>query len=81
MKSHGCNNLEISFSNDVEFVEALTIYEGLKKMAKFWWDLYPLIIELDSQNVIRLITNKLASWSKFGWLVEEIQDPTRVVAN
>lgn len=60
MMSHGCNNLEISFSNDVEFVEALTMYEGLK-MAKFWWDLYPLIIELDSQNVIRLITNKLAT--------------------
>lgn len=42
------------FPDDVEFFEAFAIYEGLK-MAKFWWDLYPLIIELDSQNVIILI--------------------------
>lgn len=47
------------FPDDVEFVEAVAIYEGLK-MAKLM-GLYPLIIESDSQNVISLITGKIAS--------------------
>ena len=50
------------FLDDVEFVEPLTIYEVLK-MTKLI-GLYPLIIELSLQNVIRLITGKLTSWSK-----------------
>lgn len=50
------------FLDDVEFIEPLTIYEVLK-MAKLI-GLYPLIIELSLQNVIRLITGKLTSWSK-----------------
>lgn len=46
------------FSNDVELVEVF-IYEGLK-MIKLM-GLYPLIIEPNSQNVIRLIIDKLAN--------------------
>lgn len=42
---------------------------------------YPLIIELDLKNVIRLITSKFASRSEIGWLVDEFQDQAKDVAN
>lgn len=52
------------FPDDVEFVEVFAIHESLK-IAKLM-ELYPSIIKLDSQNVIRLIVGKLTSWSEIG---------------
>ncbi|KAJ4723487.1 PHD finger-like domain-containing protein 5B [Melia azedarach] len=61
-----------SFSDNVEFSEALTIFEGLK-MARVV-GLHSLVIESDSKNVVDLILGKIKSYREVGWLVYEIQD-------
>ncbi|KAJ4711023.1 Ribonuclease H-like domain containing protein [Melia azedarach] len=61
-----------SSPDDVEFSEALAIFEGLK-MARAV-GLHSLVIESDSKNVIDLILGKIKSYKQVGWLVSEIQD-------
>ncbi|KAJ4719007.1 Ribonuclease H-like domain containing protein [Melia azedarach] len=65
------------FPNDVEFVEALTIYEGLKLALSV--RLHPLLIESDSKNMVDLILGKSKSFYEIRWLNSKIQAVTNVV--
>ncbi|KAJ4720548.1 Ribonuclease H-like domain containing protein, partial [Melia azedarach] len=60
-----------TFPEDVEFVEALAVYEGLKLARSV--GLCPLVIESDCRNVVELIMEKTKSYCEIGWLVAEIQ--------
>lgn len=54
-----------------KFAEAETVFQGLK--LAFDLGLFPLIVELDSLNVVSLIEGSLHSQKEISWLVSEIK--------
>ncbi|KAK9199363.1 hypothetical protein WN944_014554 [Citrus x changshan-huyou] len=54
----------VIFSRDIEFVEVVAVHKGLQLVMNI--GLAPAIIELDSLNVVNLISNKMHSRCEVG---------------
>ena len=62
----------VIFSKDIEFVEVVAMPKGLQLVMNI--GLAPAIIELDSLNVVNLISNKMHNRCEVGWLISNIQE-------